>query len=176
MGRAAISTPLGNGSQVRSLLELGYDPLFPKNCCGVSLRQFAVGLIAGCQDVLKQIAEHGILRAAHNSELDQKTLSSIFRWLLGPILIVCLRQRGVEACDCANAALPSQKVFPAFRRADSCSTDESNACHNHAASQLYLLLDEMVLGVATIVISGRRHYIGFYKQVRTSATKILTRS
>jgi len=60
-----------------------------------------------------------------------------------------VESRSVEACDCGNAALPGQKVLPAFLRADSYGADESNACHNYPASQLCLLLDEVVLGIAT---------------------------
>jgi hypothetical protein len=60
-----------------------------------------------------------------------------------------VESRGVEACDCGNAALPGQKVLPAFVRPDSYGADESDACHNYPASQLCLLLDEVVLGIAT---------------------------
>ena len=45
------------------------------------LRQIRCGLIAGCQDVMKQVAERWVIRAAHNSLSLIKKLSRVFSGL-----------------------------------------------------------------------------------------------
>jgi hypothetical protein len=62
----------------RSLFEPGYDGLYFLKCGGVSLRQIRCDLIASCQDVMKQVTDCGILRAAYNSLSLIKKLFRVF--------------------------------------------------------------------------------------------------
>lgn len=53
---------------LRSLLEFRQEWLYFRKCSGISLRQVSRDLIAGWQGVTKQVAECGILRAAHQQQ------------------------------------------------------------------------------------------------------------